>query len=132
MSSQNKFIVRSAIALVWLLNGLYAKLLAQVPRHQLIVARFFGSEHAPMLTKMIGILEILMAFWVLSARRQRHCALVQIVFVASMNTLEFFYARDLLLWGGWNACFAVLLCLTVYYNGFGLHSSKNQEHAVFS
>ncbi len=53
------------IAATWLINGLVCKLLNLVPRHQLIVARFFGNEYAPILTKAIGVSEIVMAVWII-------------------------------------------------------------------
>ncbi|MET0466024.1 MAG: DoxX-like family protein [Chitinophagaceae bacterium] len=47
------------ISLVWLINGLYCKLLNQIPRHQLIVSRILGDEYAGALTKIIGVSEII-------------------------------------------------------------------------
>ena len=46
------------ISLVWLINGLFCKVMNLVPRHQLIVARILGEEYAGILTKTIGVLEI--------------------------------------------------------------------------
>ena len=40
--------------------------------------------------------------------------------VAVMNTLEYFLAPDLLLWGRANALVAGLFVLLLYYYGFGL------------
>ena len=59
------------IALVWFINGLYCKVLNQVPRHQEIVGRILGDDVAPTLTVLIGISEIVMAGWVLSRYRSR-------------------------------------------------------------
>jgi hypothetical protein len=53
------------IASIWLINGLWCKVLGMVPRHEWIVARFTGAEIAPWLTKAIGAGEMLMAIWVL-------------------------------------------------------------------
>ena len=96
------------IALVWLANGLLCKLLMLVPRHAAIVARILGPAHASVLTRLIGLGEIGMAVWVLSGIKARWCAWVQIMLILSMNSLEAVLAPDLLLWGRFNAVFAVL------------------------
>jgi len=43
------------ISLVWLINGLFCKVLDFVPRHELIVSRILGTEYTLILTKLIGI-----------------------------------------------------------------------------
>ncbi len=85
------------LASVWLVNGLGAKLLGLVPRHQAIVARFFGEADAPALTRLIGGAEILMAVWILSGRSRRACAWSMAATLVTMNSLELWQARDLLL-----------------------------------
>ncbi|WP_426062134.1 DoxX-like family protein [Hymenobacter sp. B1770] len=107
------------IALVWLANGLLCKVLMLVPRHEAIVARILGPEHASLLTQLIGLSEIGMAIWVISEIKSRWCALVQIELIISMNALEAWLAPDLLLWGHANALFAGLFCLLIYYHTFG-------------
>ena len=89
-----------------------------VPRHQEIVARILRDDHAQLLTTLIGILEIVMAIWILSGIRTRLNALTQIVVIATMNTLEFFLVPELLLRGRVNAFFAFLFLLVIYYNEF--------------
>lgn len=114
------------IALVWLANGLFCKVLHMVPRHEQIVARILGERHAPLLTILIGISEIGMAFWVLSRLKHRWAAIVQILVVVAMNLLEFVLVPDLLLWGRYNSFFAFLFVLLVYYNEFVLNRSSIQ------
>jgi hypothetical protein len=106
------------IALVWLINGLYCKLLNGVPRHQLIVARILGATYAGALTKTIGILEIGMSAWVLSGIYPAICAWLQILLVTVMNTIEYFQARDLLLFGKINAIIALFFNCLIYFNTF--------------
>lgn len=89
-----------------------------VPRHQLIVARILGSDYAYLLTKAIGFSEILMAVWVISRIRSRPCAITQILLVAAMNSIEFMFAPDLLLFGRLNAVNALLFIGVIYYNEF--------------
>lgn len=61
-----KTILTIGISLVWLINGLFCKVLDFVPRHELIVSRILGTEYASIFTKLIGIAEILMVVWILS------------------------------------------------------------------
>ena len=113
-------IVTYLIALVWLINGLYCKVLNFVPRHQQIVGELFGDDWARPLTLTIGLLEIGMTIWVLSGLFKRFNSILQIVIVALMNIIEFFTVPHLLLWGRWNAFFAFLFILLVYFNEFGV------------
>lgn len=108
------------IALVWLANGLLCKVLGLVPRHAAIVARILGPAYAGPLTRLIGLAEIGMAVWVFSGLKRRWCVLTQMGLVAVMNTLEYFLAPDLLLWGRANALFAGLFIGLLYYYEFGL------------
>ncbi len=121
-----KLLLNVGIALVWLVNGLFCKVLNMVPRHQLIVSNILGAEYASLLTKAIGVSEILMFVWVLSGIRSRWCAIFQIFLVATMNVLEFFLVPDLLLFGHLNALFAAMFIAVVYYNEFVL--TKAESH----
>ncbi len=106
------------IAAIWLANGLFCKVLNMVPRHQLIVARIVGNEHAAVLTRLIGLSEILMAIWILTGIKPRLNAWLQISIIATMNTIEFLLARDLLLFGAVNAILATVLIATIYITNF--------------
>ncbi|HEY5773646.1 MAG TPA: DoxX-like family protein [Chitinophagaceae bacterium] len=106
------------IAAVWIINGLFCKVLNLVPRHQEIVARILSNDHARLLTIAIGVSEIAMAIWILSGVRRRLNAIAQIIIIATMNTLEFILVPDLLLWGRFNALFAFLFILLIFYNEF--------------
>lgn len=103
------------IAAVWIANGLFCKVLNLVPRHQQIVARIIGNAHAGIMTRAIGFAEIAMAIWILSGIMPKLNAIVQAVIIATMNSLEFILAPDLLLWGRFNALFAFLFILLILY-----------------
>lgn len=120
---QKHRILKLLIAGVWLINGLFCKVLNLVPRHQEIVAQILGSDHAPSLTVLIGLSETVMAIWVLSAYKSRLNAVFQITLVACMNILEFILVPELLLWGKLNAMFAFLFIAIVYYTEFVLGSN---------
>lgn len=119
MKSQTlHFILTYCIAGIWFLNGLFCKVLNMVPRHQQIVARILGAEHSRLFTVLIGCSEIGMAIWIGSLYKTRLNAIVQIMVIGLMNTLEFILVPDLLLWGKFNALFAFLLIVVVYFNEF--------------
>jgi uncharacterized membrane protein YphA (DoxX/SURF4 family) len=108
------------IALVWLANGLLCKVLNLVPRHQQIVGRILGETHAGLLTKLIGVSEILMAVWIISGIKSRLNAMAQMIIIGLMNCIEFVLAPDLLLWGKANSVFAFIFIALIYYNEFKL------------
>ena len=109
------------IASVWIINGLICKVLDLAPRHEQIVWRILGNEYSEILTKAIGIAEILMAVWILSRVRSRMNAVTQILVVALMNAIEFVLAPDLLLFGRFNIVIAFGFIALVYYNEFVLN-----------
>lgn len=111
-------IVNVFIALVWLINGLYCKVLDYVPRHQMIVARILGDDYAGILTKTIGVSEILMAIWILTRIKHRLCAVTQMLVVATMNIIEFMLAPDLLLFGRMNMLIAAIFIIVIFLNEF--------------
>lgn len=108
------------IALVWLANGLFAKVLNLLPRHQQIVAEITGTEYALMLTKAIGIAEVIMFIWIISGYKKQLNAILQVFVIGLMNVLEFIKVPDLLLWGKFNLVFAILFMALIYYNQFVL------------
>jgi len=119
------------IAIVWIANGLFCKVLNFVPRHQEIVARILGTEYARLLTVLIGVAEIGMAIWTLSRIQKRLNVVTQILVIATMNSLEFFLVPDLLLWGKANAFFAFVFIALIYYNEFHFTKKITQQTACF-
>jgi hypothetical protein len=120
MNSQIHQILTWLIALVWIINGFICKVLNLVPRHREIVGQIIGNEHSTTFTLLIGISEMAMAIWILSGKWSKINAISQIVVIAFMNTLEFILVPDLLLWGRFNALFAFLFIILIYYNEFHL------------
>jgi len=123
VNSSTQKLITYFIATVWLVNGLFCKVLNLVPRHEAIVAHILGDDHSRLLTILIGISEIVMAVWILTGIKKRFNAVVQIAIVTIMNILEFLLVPDLLLWGKLNFLFAMLFVLLVYYNEFKLNRS---------
>ncbi|MCY0968178.1 DoxX-like family protein [Chryseobacterium wangxinyae] len=115
------------IATVWLINGLFCKVLNLVPRHQEIVSRILGEDYSRIATVLIGVSEIIMFFWIISGFKSKLNAVVQIFVIAIMNTLEFILVPDLLLWGHYNSLFAFIFILLIYFNEFKL-KLKTQDN----
>jgi DoxX-like family len=82
-----------------------------------------GETYSPLLTKAIGISEIIMAVWIISGIFPRFNAWTQIIIIATMNILEFMLVPDLLLWGKINAFFAFIFILLIYYKAVILDKS---------
>jgi len=115
------------IANVWIVNGLFCKVLNLVPRHQQIVGQILGNEYSRSLTILVGLLEIGMAIWILTGLWTRLNAVTQILVIAAMNVLEFVLVPDLLMWGKANSIFAFLFILLIYYNEFHLNKKIAQQ-----
>jgi len=109
------------IAVVWLANGLFCKILNLVPRHTQIVAAILGNKHARSLTVLIGIAETCMAIWIATGFKRRLNALLQATVIATMNVVEFLLVPQLLLWGRLNILFAFLFITVILYNEFVLY-----------
>ena len=120
-------VITSCISLVWIVNGLCCKILNVVPRHTAIVATILGEGNAHYFTLLIGCMEILMAVWILSRIQPRLNALSQIGIVATMNVIECILAPNLLLWGRYNALFALLFCFVVFINEFYLNKTLSEK-----
>jgi uncharacterized membrane protein YphA (DoxX/SURF4 family) len=91
--------VRPFVAAVWLVHGLYNKLLGGSPRHLAIVQTvpgLAGASGVRVLTA-VGLVEVALAVWILSGRAPRRCAAAQTVLLISMNIVELTFARHLLL-----------------------------------
>ncbi len=115
---------RVCMASVWLVNGFICKVIHLVPRHEAIVARILGEEHAGLVTKWIGIGEIAIGLWVLGGKYKRLNAVTQILLILAMNVIEFFLAPDLLLWGRLNLLFAFLFVGLIGWMEFGYRKTS--------
>lgn len=80
-------LTRASIAMVWLYEGLWCKLLGGVPRHADVIAAapFIGPGAARAALITLGLAECGIAAWVLSGQRMRQAALVQTALLVAMN-----------------------------------------------
>jgi len=101
-------LVTFCTGIVWIVNGLFCKVLNLTPRHEHIIGTILTFGNARLLTVLIGLLEICMAIWILSGLKSRLNVLTQIIIIGSMNTIELLLVPELLLWGRMNAIFALM------------------------
>lgn len=76
---------RLAVAVVWLYNGAWCKLLRRCPSHVAILTASFGETAGTAALVVLGALETGLAFWVLSRRAPRLAAAVQTGLLVAMN-----------------------------------------------
>jgi len=120
-------ILNVIIASVWFINGLIFKILDVIPRHEQIVGEVFSKNASSVLTFIIGLGEVALAFWVLSKYRSKLCTIFQIIIIAAMNIIEFIVVLDLLLWGKLNIVFAFAFMGLIYFNEYKLNKNFNYE-----
>jgi hypothetical protein len=123
----NNKLLNFLIAAVWLVNGLFCKVLNYVPRHREIVAGILGSEHALLFTKAIGFAEIAMAIWIVSGFLAKLNTITQVLIIATMNIIEFILAPGLLFWGRFNFLYAFLFIGLILYNEFYVKPTPVQQ-----
>jgi hypothetical protein len=88
MASVNgHWFARSAVALVWLYQGLWCKLLGSHPGHAAVVKAVPGlvGRSAAGVLAGIGAVEVALAVWVLSGRGRRGAAVAQSGLLVAMN-----------------------------------------------
>ena len=91
-------LIRLAIALVWLYQGFWCKVLGGVPRHEAVIAAvpFIGSAASRSALIALGLLECGIGLWVLSGRWMRQVAIVQTALLAAMNAGGLIWAAHLI------------------------------------
>jgi uncharacterized membrane protein YkgB len=77
----------AAVAGVWLYHGLWCKLLGGCPEQVDVVAAvpWLGGKAAKRVLLGIGVVETVLAVWVVSGRRPRGAAAIGTALVAGMN-----------------------------------------------
>lgn len=92
------WLIRFAVAAVWLYEGLWCKLLGGEP-HQLRVveaAPRFDPRTGALFLKLLGAVEVILALWALSAVSPIPCAAVQTLLLVSLNAGGLIWARRII------------------------------------
>lgn len=91
-------VIRSAVAGVWLYEGLWCKLLGREARQVEIVANvpFLSPGLARGFIKVLGLVEVGLGVWALSGVMPVLCALAQTVLLVALNTNGILWSRGLI------------------------------------
>jgi hypothetical protein len=91
-------LIRCAIAAVWLYEGLWCKLLGRVPHQKDVVAAhpLFSAANAGLVLKAIGVVETIIAIWVLTGWAPWLAALTQTALLVGMNANGLLFARKVI------------------------------------
>jgi hypothetical protein len=88
-------LTEAAVAAVWLYEGFWCKLLGGVPQQIDVVEAvpLFGRRTATWVLRALGVIECLLAVWVLSGWRPFLAAAAQTGLLVSMNSGGLLWAR---------------------------------------
>lgn len=115
-------LLRMAVALVWLYQGLWHKIIAVDARHLEIVASAPSFLPPRLALGMIGGLETLFAISILASWRQRLFAWLQIGMLVAMNVAGIFFAGDKIPDIGGMLTMNLVFALTIW--GLANHESR--------
>ena len=92
------WLIRIAVAAVWLYEGLWCKLLGGEPRQLQIVEAVpdWGPRGGAGFLKLLGAVEVTLGLWALSGLVPILCAAVQTVLLVVLNTAGLVWARGLI------------------------------------
>ena len=92
------WLVRSAVAAVWLYEGLWCKLLGGEP-HQIQVVQAvpnYGPRAGALFLKVLGVGEVAVGIWAFAGWAPVSCAAVQTILLVSLNTCGLIWARHII------------------------------------
>jgi uncharacterized membrane protein YphA (DoxX/SURF4 family) len=92
------WVIRAAVAAVWLYEGLWCKLLRGQP-HELEVVEavpYFGPLIGAQFLMALGVAEVVLGAWVLSGVEPWWCALTQTVLLITLNANGLIWSRHII------------------------------------
>lgn len=92
------WLIRFAVAAVWIYEGLWCKLLGGQPHEFAVIAAVptWGPRIGASALRLLGCVEILLAAWAISAVEPRAAATAQTVLLLLLNAGGLFWARKLI------------------------------------
>lgn len=92
------WLIRIAVASVWLYEGLWCKLLKGDPRQFEVVAAVprYGRSMGAGFLRVLGVLEVGLACWAAGGWAPLPCALVQTILLIILNANGIVWARNLI------------------------------------
>ena len=92
------WLIRIAVAGVWLYEGLWCKLLRGEPREFEVVRAVprYGPRFGVPFLMTLGVVEVTLAVWVLTGATPLLCAIAQTVLLVALNANGLLWARDVI------------------------------------
>lgn len=92
------WLVRAAVAAVWLYEGLWCKLLGGDPNQLAVVQAVprLGPAVGAVFLKALGVVEVAMAAWALSGLAPVYCAIAQTALLVALNANGILWSRHLI------------------------------------
>ncbi len=92
------WLIRGAVAAVWLYEGLWCKLLGREKRQFEIVAAVprYGARFGALFLRLLGAVEVGVALWVLSGSFPVPCAAAQTLLLVALNANGLLWARRII------------------------------------
>jgi len=92
------WLIRAAVAAVWLYEGLWCKLLRGEPREFEVVKAVprYGPRYGVPFLMTLGAVEVSLAVWVLWGAAALLCAIAQTVLLVSLNVNGLIWARHVI------------------------------------
>jgi hypothetical protein len=92
------WLIRGAVAAVWLYEGLWCKLFGREPNQRTIVEAVprLGRRVGALFLNALGAVEVALGLWALSGIAPLWCALAQTLLLVTLNTNGILWARHLI------------------------------------
>jgi hypothetical protein len=92
------WLIRVAVAAVWLYEGLWCKLLRGQPHEFEVVEAvpYFGPRIGTLFLQALGVVEVAIAVWTLSAISPIMCAVAQTLLLVTLNVNGLLWARHII------------------------------------
>jgi len=91
-------VIRGGVAVVWLYEGLWCKILGRVASQIQVVTAVprLGARWGPLVLKLLGIVEVALAAWVISGIGPGGCAIAETVLLVTLNLNGLLWARHII------------------------------------
>lgn len=92
------WLVRVAVAGVWIYEGLWCKILARAPDELRVVQAVphYGERFGAVFLRTLGWVELALGLWVLSGVAPGHCALAQTALLIGLNSAGLAFSRHVI------------------------------------
>jgi len=91
-------VIRASVAAVWLYEGLWCKILGRMPSEVEVVSAVprLGPLFGKPFLKVLGVVEVSLAVWVMLGAAPGMCAIVQTVLLVVLNANGLVWARHVI------------------------------------